>query len=152
MSSDTSYVIYNSPGSVKNMDRNTPKNPTQFPLKMYKGSTLNPSKTQPQYYRDAGVVPYVRDTKVDYILHVDRDDHPENFSRFGYPWCENGYCTGNHPGRYNTPPGMQWMTRTWPSDLAPKRFYQGVHVDVNYCDSDAYITSRRARSIRSSGM
>lgn len=154
MSNAASYVIYSSPGSVAAIDKNTPQKsnrtapPSQFPRKIYSGSPFNPSKTQPNFFREAGVVPYPRDTEVDYFIHVDRDKHPQNFSRFGYAWCENGYCSGPFNGRYNTPPAMQWMSNLWMADMAPERFYHGNQVDPNYCDSEAYITSRRARQIR----
>jgi hypothetical protein len=154
-SSPASYVIYNSPASVAAANKNTPETsnrtapPSQFPRNLYSGSPFNPSKTQPNFYREAGVIPYPRDTEVDYFMGTERNKHPANFSRFGYPWCENGYCTGSgFPGRYNTPPAMQWMSNLLPVDMAPERFYHGDQVDHNYCDSEAYISSRRARQIR----
>ncbi len=152
-SATTSYVIYNSPASVGATNKNSSFSapPSEFPRKLYKGSPMNPTRTQPLFYREAGALPYPRDTEVDYFLHVDRDVHPPHQSRFGYPWCENGYCFGLMNGKYNTPPGMQWMSNIWPEDMAPKRFYQGVHRDFNYCDSEAYIGARQARAARASG-
>lgn len=153
-SSTTSYVIYSSPGSIAAMNKNTPQTsdrtppPSQFPRKLYSGTPFNPSKTQPLFYREAGVVPYPRDPEVDYFMFTERDKHPPNFSRFGYAWCPNGYCVANHPGRFNTPPSMQWMSNLLPNDMAPERFYHGDQVDPDYCDSEAYITSRQARKIR----
>ncbi len=165
--SDVSYVVYNSPGSVNNannnfLNRNTPV--SQFPRRFYKNEPTNPSKTYPQFNREAGVIPYKKDTQVDYIIgekgavgarvDADRSKHPANFSRFGYQWCENGYCVGNHPGKYNTPESFQWQSHVsnMPSGLAPKRFYTHPDVDSNYCDSEAYINSRQARQMRSAGL
>ncbi len=124
---------------------------SQFPRNIYAGSPIGASHTQPKRYPETGVVNYPRDPQIDYTMFVDRDTHPENFSRFGYPWCPNGYCTGNHPGRYNTPELMQWQSNseTWPKDLAPRRFYSADgDADPDYCDSEAYITSRWARQHR----
>jgi len=162
MSKNASYVIYSSPASVAAIDKNTPETsnrtapPSQFPRNLYSGSPFNPPKTQPNFFREAGVVPYPRDPEIDYIMHVDKDKngdprttHPEHFSRFAYPWFENGYGTAVHNGRYNTPPSMMWMSNLWPSNMAPERFYHGDQVDVNYCDSEAYINSRKARRERS---
>ena len=160
-SSAPSYVIYSSPASVAAMNKNTPETsnrtapPSQFPRNLYTGSPFNPSKTQPNFFREAGALPYPRDPEIDYFMFTDKDKngkpretHPDHFSRFGYSWCPNGYCTGNFPGRYNTPPSMQWMSNLWPADMAPERFYQGAQIDFNYCDSEAYITSRKARQNR----
>jgi hypothetical protein len=150
----TSYVIYSSPAGVAALDKNTPERsnrtapPSQFPRNIYSGSPFNPSKTQPNFFREAGVLPYPKDPEVDYIMYKDRDNHPANFSRFGYPWCPNGYCSAIHSGRYNTPPAMQWMSNLLPTDMAPERFYHGDQVDPNYCNSDAYINSKKARQIR----
>lgn len=146
--------MYTSPAGVADIDRNRPQlsnrtpSISQFPRRLYKGEPLKVSKTQPNFYREAGVIPYVRDPKIDYFIFKDRDVHPDHHSRFGYPWCENGYCTGNHPGRYNTPPAMMWMSDPLPEDMAPARFYKGDQISPNYSDSEAYISSRRARAIR----
>jgi hypothetical protein len=145
---DRAYTIYNSPGNVAAASINFPKNTSQFPRRFYKAEPLNPSKTQPQRYPEAGAIPYPRDPEVDYILFADRDTHPAHFSRFSYPWFLNGYGVGNFPGKYNTPEAMRWQTSALPEDMAPERFYTGDQIDPNYCDSEAYIMSRRARQAR----
>lgn len=151
------YITFPSPSSVSSIDRNfkDPKNVSQMPKGLYKKEPLVTSKTQPLFYKEAGALPYPRDTSIDYIMYLSKDSngktiesHPEHFSRFGYPWFPNGYGTGNFPGRYNTPPSMMWMSNMWPEDMAPKRFYEGKHRDPNYCNSEAYINAKQARSNR----
>jgi hypothetical protein len=144
----TSNTFYNSPGSVAIINRNNlgfVGNPEvgQFPRRLYSTKPLAVSHCQPFQYDCPN---YNRDPQIDYILWQDRDNHPSNHSRFGYPYCDNGYCIGNHPGRYNTPPGMQWQSDP-PKGLAPPRFYQLPFKDPNYNTSRAYIQSREGRNI-----
>jgi len=42
------------------------------------------------------------DNKYDYLIDVERTDHPWHFSRFSYADCPNGYCLGQFPGRFVT--------------------------------------------------
>ena len=63
-----------------------------------------------------------RDTELNYIIGVEREKHPDHYSRFGYARNFYGYASGHWPGRYQedrecscedfNPPGM-----------APARFY-----------------------------
>ena len=148
---NTNYIIYSSPASVANIDKNVPENsdrtpkPSQFPRRLYKGEPFGVSKTQPYFFKETGSAMYPRDKNIDYTIFVDRETHPEHFSRFGYGWCPNGYCFANMPGRYNTPPSMRWMSDILPDIMAPQRFYEGKQIDPNHCDSEAYINSRAAR-------
>jgi hypothetical protein len=142
---DTSYIFYNSPGSKRSIDRNTPSRIGEFPKDIYTKNPLNPSKCFPN--SQSGVCQdYIKDPSIDYFI----DDgtvkvHPPHFSRFGYIRCPNGYCTGNHPGRYNTPPGEIPFTDSQPLDMAPPRFYTSVQLSPFYCTSEAYIEARRFR-------
>jgi hypothetical protein len=109
---------------------------SEFPRNFYKKEPFNISKCQPDRYFCND---YPIDPKIDY-LYDGTTTHPGHFSRFGYPWFPNGYGVGNHPGRYNTPPSMQWMSAQ-PKGMAPPEFYEGRYDDVNYCSSPAYNNS-----------
>ena len=142
----TAYIFYNSPQSVKSIDRNKVRGKiTEFPRGLYVGESLNPSKCQPFGCSGAGgVAGYVRDPEIDYFFGTEKTQHPAHFSRFGYAWCPNGYCTGNHPGRYNTPPG-EVDFNSQPKGMAPERFYSDTELDPFYTLSPAYIDSFNAR-------
>jgi hypothetical protein len=152
------YIFYNSPASVASIDKNVPRDRvTQFPHGLYKGQALNPSKCFPnRTVNGVGCQNYLRDPSLEYIIGGPdvkssssiKVEHPPQFSRFGYGWCPNGYCTANHPGRYNTPPSMIPYTDQQPEDMAPARLYQGRQLDPFYSDSEAYITSRFSRDTR----
>lgn len=152
MSTDTAYIFYRSPGSVASQNRNfvDPRVASEFPRRLYKGEPMGGSHCQPFQF-ECPTLP--RDCNIEYSYPVanvaagipGRSIHPANFSRFSYPWCPNGYCTGNHPGRYNTPPGMMWQTSAMPPGMAPARFYEGNQIDPNYVLSTAYIDAYRAR-------
>jgi len=44
-----------------------------------------------------------RDKERNYIIDVERLQHPNHFSRYGYARGENGYRVGFIPGKYNLP-------------------------------------------------
>jgi hypothetical protein len=139
------YTYFESPGSVKNDDRNAVYGPKSlFPRRFYKAEPFNSSRDYP-----GTAIKICQgnpcDDKIDYMYPTQRSQHPDMFSRFGYPWCENGYCIGNHPGRYNTPPAFQWQSNLQPPDMAPQRFYEGRFADYNYSSSDAYNGSAYVR-------
>lgn len=141
----TAYAFYESKGSLAKQNKNVIMSDkvSEFPKNIYAKEPLNPSKCQPT----RGVCQdYVRDRSIDYFFGTERTTHPDHFSRFGYPWCPNGYCVGNHPGRYNTPQAFRWQTSVQPVDVAPERFYHGKYVDPNYVASDAYIQSFETRN------
>lgn len=140
---DTSYSFYESYGSVKNLNKNlVPVDASsEYPRRLYASEPFNQSRCQPhQYTCPAGP----RDVEIDYFLVAEKDTHPPHFSHFANPWCPNGYCVGNHPGRYNTPPAFRWQTKQ-PANMAPVRFYEGIYVDENYNSSPAYEISAMMR-------
>jgi len=141
----TGYVFYESYGSIKNLNKNlVPVDETsQYPRRLYKNEPFNQSKCFPhQYTCPAGP----RDVEIDYFYVLEKETHPPHFSHFAYPWCPNGYCTGNHPGRYNTAPAFLWQTKL-PENTAPPRFYEGKHIDHNYNSGPAYEHSSMMRGI-----
>lgn len=84
--------------------------------------------TFPYHIYDANTVPApesfcasVRDTEFDYMLGVERDIHPDHFSRFGRNTAHNGYGSGHWPGRYLH---SQWYRTEEPEGMAPPRFYK----------------------------
>lgn len=141
----TSYSYYNSYGSIKNLNKNIVPvaAASQFPRRLYSSEPFNQSRCQPLQY-DCPAGP--RDVDIDYFLVTERETHPPYPSRFANPWCPNGYCVGNMPGRYNTAPAFRWQTNQQPVNTAPARFYSGKHVDENYVSSPAYENSAFVRS------
>ena len=140
----TGYHTYNSEWSTKALNMNVvPRSKaSEFPRNFYKKEPFNISTCQPNrfYCND-----YPRDREIDYFFPIERDVHPGHFSRFGYPWCPNGYCVGNHPGRYNTPLAFQWQS-CLPKDMALPECYEGEYIDPNYVSSPAYKESFIARN------
>src|SRR5665213_2638929 len=95
----TALIFYESPASVATLDQNTVYGPkSQYPKGLYTHPPFGFSECQPYKCRD-----YPRDHTIDYFFQTDVKQHPDHQSWFGYPWCENGYCVANFPGRYNTP-------------------------------------------------
>lgn len=139
------YAFYDSYGSVNKQNDNAVKlqNVSEYPRNIYAKKSLNPSRCQPLQYTCQD---WARDPDIDYFYPTEVVQHPPHFSRFSYPWCPNGYCVGNHPGRYNTPAGMRWMTEAQPDGMAPQKFYSGSHVDPNYVSSPAYVDSQIIRN------
>lgn len=137
------YVIYNSPESVGSLDVNgvDPRYTIEMPNHIYDGEAFPLS----QYMCESGP----RDTSTNYLYPTEQTSHPDHFSRFAYPYCWNGYCSGHWNGRYNTPP-MYWPTTdAQPRGLAPKRFYtEPKYTSPYYSDSPAYRDSRIARQLR----
>lgn len=111
------YTQYNNEYNVRDLDMNTLKptdRPTQFPTGLYEG----PSFMNPTYICDK----QPRNSETNYLLGVERFDHPDHFSRYGYANCSNGYCRGPQAGRnYNT--AENCPDPIIPQDMAPKRFY-----------------------------
>lgn len=85
-----------------------------------------------------------RDTEKHYLLGLDRDDHPNHFSRYGYAWCPNGYCLNQFPGKYVTP--QQFLTNIQPVDVAPKRFY--TYNEDGTVKGSTYVNMSQARGDR----
>lgn len=140
---DTGYVFYESYGSIKTQNQNyvPDEEASQYPRGLYNAKPMAPSYCQPlQYTCPSGPV----DKNIDYMFGTEVKTHPPHFSRFSYPWCPNGYCVGNFPGRYNTPEAMQWDTGAQPVNTAPARFYGPRHAP-DVCMSDAYRQSQEIR-------
>nr|QBK85637.1 MAG: hypothetical protein LCMAC101_02320 [Marseillevirus LCMAC101] len=96
-------------------------------LNVYDG---NRAVVFPRHIYAGYVIPYPdylcsrpRDTEIQYIIGVEREKHPDHFSRFGYARAPYGYGSGHWPGKYN---------ETWwcgdsdnnPKNMAPSRFYE----------------------------
>ena len=64
----------------------------------------------------------VRDKETHYVIGVERDDHPDHSSRFGYARGPYGYLTGHWPGKYQSS-ALCSSYLPLPEDMAPKRFY-----------------------------
>lgn len=81
-----------------------------------------------------------RDPNFHYLLGLERNDHPDNFSRYGYALCPNGYCLNQFPGKYVTP--QQYLTNIQPPGVAPERFYKynpaGSLIGANYTNISEY--------------
>ncbi len=127
------YIQYNNTQEVDYLNQNT----------FDAGQTIESGTTgrhlyaapvrHPAYYTCFSL----RDKETHYILGVDRDDHPDHSSRFGYARCPNGYCVGSNAGGYNT---NSWCCdNAQPSDLAPERFYAAPHQGSSLSYSQANL-------------
>jgi len=84
--------------------------------------------------------PYIcspnRNKNVHYIIDVERDEHPDHSSRFGYARFPNGYGVGNwSDGFYNTP--LACAYNVLPPQMAPARFYTPPYNGPNRADTQA---------------
>lgn len=130
------YVMYNYPEEVKALDKNVwhAKLKSLIPegytgRRLYEGEVRSPA----QYACSEG-----RDPETHYILGLDRDDHPDHSSRFGYANCPNGYCSGHWPGRYNEGDACA-NNDPQPPGMAPSRFYEdknlGAFIDSSWASA-----------------
>jgi len=137
----TSYVIYNSPEEVEDLDQNVPKNKhvTVFPVGIYDGPVYPLS----QYVAQSGP----RNTVYDYLYNAERYDHPPTPSRFGYAAHANGYGVGSwSPGFYNTPACC--TGDEIPKNMAPAKYYEDRFRTPYYTDSPAYRADRFEKNNR----
>jgi hypothetical protein len=80
-----------------------------------------------------------RDKELNYLIGIERDDHPDHSSRFGYGRCPYGYCSGHFPGKYITST-MCSVYDPQPNDMAPDRFYtEAYQGPFNYNRSQANV-------------
>jgi len=113
------YVLYNDEKAIASLDQNTVLvNPQTYDARhpyskkntfflMSEGSRKNCAP---------------RDKSVNYIYDSEQAYHPDHFSRFSYNTnCENNYCTGVWPGRYDV---NGWCcSDIQPKGVSPPRFY-----------------------------
>lgn len=119
------YVNYYDRDEIKDLDRNVWHATSGTIADGASGRHLYKNEPRhPAYYVCSGG----RDTETHYLLGIDRDDHPDHTSRFGYGRCPNGYCFGHMPGKYNEPPSCSKVPQ--PQDMAPARFYKGDYQNV----------------------
>lgn len=114
------YVAYNDPGEVNSVDLNRWYRPDDPRVKMGSGRLLYAVEPRvPSYFACSPD----KDIELSYILGVDRDDHPDHASHFGFGRCPNGYCFGNMPGKYIVPTAVSCHDPQ-PQNMAPARFYE----------------------------
>ncbi len=119
---DQRYVAYNDKTEIKDLDKNVWRSTYGTISSGATGRHLYQFEPRhPAYYTCFGG----RDLGTHYIIGVERDDHPDHSSRFGYARCPNGYCSGHWPGRYNT--SLACSNDPQPVNLAPARFYTAAH-------------------------
>lgn len=117
------YVMYNDRQEIKDLDRN---------VWHATDATIADGATGRHLYKnEPRHAPYYtcwgnNDKEFNYILGVDRDDHPDHSSRFGYARCPNGYCSGHWPGRYISGDACAAFDPQ-PPNMAPERFYTSDH-------------------------
>lgn len=118
MSADVPYVQYEKNDQIHYLNQNTfdGDKTVIFPRHLYSGNAR-----QQAYYTCFRP----RDTELNYIYGVEREDHPDHFSKFGYARAPYGYGTGHWPGRYNT--SIWCNDDVQPKDMAPERFYEPVN-------------------------
>jgi hypothetical protein len=120
-STESEYVQYSDSSQLDNLDRNIWRPEYSRTINdgvtgetMYAVEYRHPSR----YYCQEG-----RDPNFRYILGVDRDDHPDHSSRFGYARGYYGYTSGHFPGKYDDDARCSGYDHQ-PPGMAPKRFYK----------------------------
>ena len=128
------YILYNDKQEISNLDLNV----WEFSKdSINKGSTgrrqfiHNPR--HPAYF----ACEKTRDLQTHYIMDIERINHPNHSSRFGYARCPNGYCFGHMPGKYNNSFACQIDPE--PEDMAPDRFYTTQKMTPFKVDSQATV-------------
>jgi hypothetical protein len=137
----SAYLDYNSPTSRDNLNLNIIRNdPKPFP-----GRGMYSSRSEPLY--DDGFLDPVSALRTptqkdhlkfyppeskkaeDEMRQNGTDNLPDHFSRYGYNastgTCRNGYCLGNHNGRYIV--GEEELGRgiyANPANMAPPSWYE----------------------------
>lgn len=128
------YVFYNNEDDVNNLDMN-------WWIGNEKIASQGFSGMQHLYEKNSNYgVPFIcsknRNKNVHYIMGVERDEHPDHSSRFGYARFPNGYGVGVwSAGFYNTPPDC--ACDPMPEDMAPERFYSPEYQGPNNARSQA---------------
>lgn len=136
------YVRYNDPAEVAYLDQNTfdASKAVVFPGHMYAGNVVPSASfiTDAKPFQDAMRPPgwrsKPRDTQTHYIYGVERMQHPDHFSRFGYGRRHYGYSE-QRPGTYDEP--GEDCNMFLPEDMAPKRFYSYEYSGHNINTSQA---------------
>jgi hypothetical protein len=128
------YGFYESKKKREKLNLNqTTKPPVVFPRNIYDGPLYN----TPYYWCDKP-----RDKESMYLFGVERDRHPDHFSRYGYAKNRNGYGIGTWVGRYIVPEGEDYDPQ--PPNMAPPLYYtdayQGPGVAL-YVGEDTYRTN-----------
>ena len=138
--SSVGYVAYNSLSEVASLNLNDtdPSQAVVYPLNIYGGETFPLS----QYVCQSGP----RNLDYDYLIGVERKNHPQQQSRFGYANCENGYCMGIQSRGYITPANC--CDNAQPKDMAPAKCYDARYISPFYSDSPAYAGARVAKKNR----
>lgn len=132
------YVMFGDPAAVKALDKNRleASNVTVFPRGLYSGQPLPTADN---------VCHSIRDPSTHYIIGVDRNDHPDHFSWYGYGRHYNPSNGGHYPHHWqnhvsslglervrtsasdsipHTPFVMSSSGSTWdPPDMAPFHLY-----------------------------
>ena len=120
---DKGYVNYNDSSELADLDRNVWHATAGTIADGATGRHLYKAEPRhPAYYTCFSG----RDPGTHYILGVDRDDHPDHSSRFGYARCKNGYCSGHFPGKYIESEACSEYDPQ-PPDTAPARFYTALY-------------------------
>jgi len=120
---EQNYVQYNNLAEVKDLDRNVWNSAYGVIADGATGRHLYKNEPRHPAYN---VCFSGRDPETHYIIGVDRDEHPDHSSRFGYARCMFGYCSGHWPGRYIEAEACSEYDPQ-PPRMAPERFYTAEH-------------------------
>lgn len=138
----TPYIAYNDPGERNSINQNNWYRPNDPRVKVGTGRLLYSVEPRvPSYF----ACDIDKDIELSYILDVDRVDHPDHTSRFGYARCQNGYCFGNIVGKYVVPAVISDMDPQ-PQGVAPSRFYTKERTSPWYVNSQAIVDYKRMTS------
>jgi len=122
-SKNQNYIIYNDKDEVFDLDKNVWNIDAEGLIRGASGRHLYQDEPRHPAY---SVCFEGRDLGSHYILGVERDDHPDHSSRFGYARCQYGYCSGHFPGKYIESDACSEYDAQ-PKDCAPARFYTDAY-------------------------
>lgn len=140
----TKYVGYNDKRQIASLDKNVWNTSLKSIIPtgetgryLYRApDTADPSEPR---HPSRSICEEGRDPETHYVLGLDRFDHPDHSSRFGYANCPNGYCSGHWPGRYNEGTACA-NNDPQPLGMAPARFYEpqnlGAFVDTSVASAN----------------
>ena len=121
------YTLYNNKNSVASLDINTFNQTPEY--------TAGHLYAKDPWYGMPYLVSPGRNLDVHYIYGVERLNHPDNSSRFGYARFPNGYGVGSwSPGHYNEP----YNEEIQPVDMAPARFYGPKYQNPCHTESQGW--------------
>lgn len=134
--SSQNYVEYNNRKEIKELDQNVWHSTYGTIADGATGRHLYKAEPRHPAY---GACFDGRDPETHYIYGVEKMEHPDHSSRFGYGRCKFGYCAGNQAGGRYMESEVCSDYDPQPQDMAPERFYNEDHQGPFNTNSQAQV-------------